>query len=117
MIKKNVLKIGSQMIKKIEEILVQNTICGKFLFVSDNLVYELYGSEVERQVLHLGIVKTLLIDDNTIEYAMSIAERVIATDINYIIGLGGGKVLDVCKYYNDLVKLDRKILDFKIDGG
>lgn len=29
---------------------------------------------------------------------MDIAERCIMTDVNCIVGLGGGKVLDVCKY-------------------
>jgi glycerol-1-phosphate dehydrogenase [NAD(P)+] len=37
-------------------------------------------------------------DQNTIRYAMKLAERAIAEDIDCFVGLGGGKVLDVCKY-------------------
>ena len=39
-----------------------------------------------------------IIDNNTISYAMSVAERIIATNIDCVIGIGRGKVLDVCRY-------------------
>ena len=35
---------------------------------------------------------------------MSVAERVIATDIDCIVGMGGGRVLDVCKYASYISK-------------
>ena len=35
---------------------------------------------------------------------MNIAERVIATDIDCIVGMGGGRVLDVCKYASFISK-------------
>jgi len=39
-----------------------------------------------------------MINDNTIAYAFSLAERVIATDVDWVIGFGGGRPVDVAKY-------------------
>ncbi len=70
----------------------------KILYVSDSVVDGLYGDTVKGQIEGVGRLKTELIENNTIAYAMDMAERVIATDIECIVGIGGGKVLDVCKY-------------------
>jgi len=98
LIKNNILKIGDDNIYKIHEILSDCNINGNILFVTDELIDKLYGSIVKKQINRLGNVECGIINDNSISYAMAVAERIIATDINYIIGLGGGKVLDVCKY-------------------
>ena len=95
---KKVLKIGFGFIERVKETLCENNINGKILYVSDSVVDSLFGEVVRRQIADVGQVKEELIDDNTISYAMGLAERIIATDINCIVGLGGGKVLDVCKY-------------------
>ena len=50
------------------------------------------------------MLKEELVENNTISYAMNLAERIIATDINCIVGIGGGKVLDVCKYASYISK-------------
>ena len=92
------LKIGSNYISKVEDTLKENRILGKILYVSDPIVNELYGDIVKRQIENVGRLKEEIIDNNTISYAMQLAERVIATDVDCIVGLGGGKVLDVCKY-------------------
>lgn len=94
----NVLKIGPGYILKIGEILKENNVSGKFLYVTDSIVDSLYGSIVRPQIESVGQLKEEKVEYNTIAYAMSVAERVIATDIDFIIGMGGGKVLDVCKY-------------------
>ena len=70
----------------------------KILCVSDSVVDGLYGDTVKAQIEEVGRLKTELIENNTISFAMNMAERVIATDIECIVGVGGGKVLDVCKY-------------------
>lgn len=70
----------------------------KILYVSDRVVDGLYGDIVKGQIESVGRLKTELIENNTISFAMNMAERVIATDIECIVGVGGGKVLDVCKY-------------------
>lgn len=98
MIKSNNLNIGSGNINKIQDILIQNCIQGKILYISDPVVDQMFGRVVRPQLNEIGRVKEEFVNYNTISYAMSIAERVIATDINCIVGMGGGKVLDVSKY-------------------
>lgn len=93
-----ILRIGPGLITNVGETLSKNHISGKILYVSDHEVEKLYGFIVRPQIESIGRLKEEIVDYNTIEYAMSIAERVIATDIDCIVGLGGGKVLDVCKY-------------------
>lgn len=97
-LKSNYLKIGKDLIYSVEETLRYNTIAGKFLYVADPIVDQLYGNVVRPQIEAIGRLKEELCSHNTIEYSMNIAEYCIATDVNCIVGLGGGRVLDVCKY-------------------
>lgn len=94
----NILKIGRGTINKIEDSLSHLQRKNKILYVSDRNVDMLYGTIVKNQLSTFGIIKEEFVKNNTISYSMSIAERVIATDIDFIVALGGGKVLDVCKY-------------------
>ena len=97
-VKSNYLKVCRGAINLVETALCNNEIVGKILYVADPFVDKLYGSQVRKQIETVGQLKEEMCDYNTIEYAMDIAERCIATDVNCIVGLGGGKVLDVCKY-------------------
>ncbi len=94
----NILKIGSGKISEVTETLKESSITGKILYISDPAVDKLYGYIVRPQIEQVGRIKEENVDNNTIAYVMSIAERVIATDIDCIVGMGGGRVLDVCKY-------------------
>lgn len=96
--KGNVLKIGLGKIKEIEQTLREANIFGKILYVSDPYVDSLYGKIVRPQIEAVGKIEEQRIDYNTIAYAMNVAERVIATDIDCIVAMGGGKTLDVAKY-------------------
>lgn len=96
--KSNYLKIGNGTIGSVSEVLKENGISGKILYVADPFVDKIYGDNVREQIASVGNLKIEYADYNTIEYAMVIAERVIATDVDCIVGLGGGRVLDVCKY-------------------
>ncbi len=96
--KSNVLKIGSGKIKEVESTLRASNITGKILYVPDPYVDSLYGSIVRPQIEDVGRIKTQVVENNTINYAMEVAERVIATDIDCIVSMGGGKTLDVAKY-------------------
>ncbi len=93
-----VLKIGNGVINSVEEVLNECSISGKILYVSDTVIDKLYGGIVRKQIENVGRIKEETVTNNTISYAMTIAERIIATDVNCIVGIGGGKVLDVCKY-------------------
>lgn len=94
----NKLTIGAGAISSVESLLKDRGISGKILYVSDPVVDGLYGAVLRPQLKACGTVKEELVDYNSISYAMNLAERVIATDISCIVGMGGGKVLDVCKY-------------------
>lgn len=96
--KNNILKIGPGKIAEVEATLREAGISGKILYVSDPYVDKLYGSIVRPQIEAAGVMKEQPVDYNTISYAMNIAERVIATDIDCIVAMGGGKTLDVGKY-------------------
>lgn len=96
--KENILKIDENSIHKVYDILSARNVKGKILLVTEKFIDELYGGIVKKQLENLGKLKCEYVDNNSISYAMNVAERIIATDINYIVGLGGGKVLDVCKY-------------------
>lgn len=96
--KPNYLKIGKKAISLTADTLVKNSISGKILYVSDPIVDKLYGDDVKKQIETIGRLKVEHVELNTISYAMEIAERCIATDVDCIVGLGGGTTLDVCKY-------------------
>ena len=95
--KSNILKIGPGKISEVESTMKGAGISGKILYVSDPYVDSLYGSIVRPQIEAVGRIKEQSVDYNTIAYAMEVAERVIATDIDCIVAMGGGKTLDVGK--------------------
>lgn len=100
------LTVEAGAIRLIGKMLGKNGMSGKkILYVSDAVVDGLYGDVVRSQIESICRLKTEYIENNTIEFAMSLAERVIATDIECIVGLGGGKVLDVCKYAAFITKI------------
>lgn len=86
------------MISTVASTLSEANVHGKILYVPDPYVDKLYGHIVRPQIEEVGIIKEEQVDSNTIAYAMNIAERVIATDINCIVAMGGGRTLDVAKY-------------------
>ena len=96
--KSNILKIGPGKIKDVEHTLRESKISGKILYISDPVVDSLYGSIIRPQIEAVARIKEQTVNNNTIEYAMDVAERVIATDIDCIVAMGGGKTLDIGKY-------------------
>lgn len=92
------LKIETGGIYQVTNVLRQNHISGKILYISDPVVDGLYGDIVRPQIESVGCIEQEIVDNNTIAYSMNVAERVITTEVNCIVGMGGGKVLDVCKY-------------------
>ena len=99
------MKIGPGKLRDVGLTLKENNISGKILYIADPYVDGLYGNSVREQIEEIGVIKTEKIDHNSIAYAMSVAERVIATDVSCIVAMGGGKVLDVCKYASFISKV------------
>lgn len=100
-----ILLVEDGCIHKVGEVLRTSHITGKLLYISDSVVDGLYGDIVRPQLEEMGFVETETMTQNTISYAFSIAEHIIATDIDCIVGMGGGKVLDVCKYAAFIAKV------------
>ena len=70
----------------------------RILFVTDPVVDGLYGGPVLAQLEQLGQVQKVIVDYNTLTYAMDVAEKIIADTVTVLVAMGGGKVLDVAKY-------------------
>ena len=98
MIKNNILKIGPGNITKVEATLREANISGKILYIADPYVASLYGKIVQPQMESVAKIKKQPVEDNTIAFAMDLAERMIATDVDCLVAMGGGKTLDVGKY-------------------
>lgn len=102
--KNKILKIGHKTIEQVESTLRYYGKFTKILYVADPYVDKLYGSIVRAQIENVGRMKEELVDDNTIQYAMDIAGRILATDIDCVVGIGGGKALDVAKFAASIAK-------------
>lgn len=93
-----ILKAGSGKVSEIAGTLTEAGISGKILYLADPRVDSIYGDKVRPQIEAAGKIREASIEDNTIAFAMRLAERVIATDIDCIAVMGGGRTLDVGKY-------------------
>ena len=61
-----------------------------------------YLGEMQRD---LPLSKLYLIDENSFEEAMGLAKEMCMSDVEVVIGVGGGKVLDVAKYAGFVAKI------------
>ena len=92
------LRVGSGVINSVTEVLSSACIEGKVLYVSDSRVDSLYGAIVKEQIRRCCFLEEVYVTSNTIAYAKLLGEKAVDLDVNCIVGLGGGSVLDVCKY-------------------
>ena len=93
-----VLHVGSGVINGVADVLDSVGITDKVLYVSDVNVDKLYGKKIKEQINRGWAYEEVLITENSIKYADNLAEKIVREDINCVIGMGGGSVLDVCKY-------------------
>lgn len=99
------LKIECNIISNLAHILNEFCVKGKILLVSDIHLFEKFGSSVKTNLENNNfIISKYIISDSSITEAMKIAEVIISNDFSYIVGIGGGKVLDVCKYSGHISK-------------
>lgn len=65
----------------------------------DSYINELYGEIICKQLSNIyNKIKVIVIKDNTLSQCFEISNYIINNDYDMIIGVGGGKTLDVCKY-------------------
>jgi glycerol-1-phosphate dehydrogenase [NAD(P)+] len=94
------LKIEYDCFKRIADIIAGNTAGGnKCLVITDSMIKKMYARELVSSMNEKGFDTSLyLIQDNSVAEAIQISNLVINEDYESIIGIGGGKVLDVSKY-------------------
>ena len=94
------LKIDYDNIYNLDEIIKENKNSKrKAILVTDKTIDKLYGEVVCEQLKNIfKKVEKKIIDNNLLNSSFDLALFVINNDYNVIIGLGGGKVLDVSKY-------------------
>lgn len=68
--KSNFLRIVPGGLNRVKNVLEDNEIEGKILYVSDEVVDKIYGCKVKNQIEKDGKLRTELVDCNTISYAM-----------------------------------------------
>lgn len=61
-----------------------------------------YLGEMQRD---LPLSELYLIDENSFEEAMGLAKEMCMSDVQVVIGVGGGRVLDVAKYAGFVAKI------------
>lgn len=94
------LKIDYNNIYNLSEIIKENKNSKrKAILVTDKTIEKLYGNIVYEQLkVIFKNVEKKIINDNSLNSSFDLALFVINNDYNVIVGLGGGKVLDVSKY-------------------
>lgn len=100
----NVLKVKSKGIYEIYDILKDNGATGNLLLVTELNIDNLYGKVIKDELKKLGNLEVLYINESSIKMAMELANKLIEEEIDYVVGLGGGKILDVCKYASYIAK-------------
>lgn len=94
------LKIGENILDNLQYILNKNNfIFNKGLLLTDAFVFKKYGEKAYNNLQNDNrIISYLLIEDNKLSTAFSISEKIIEEEYDCVIGLGGGRVLDISKY-------------------
>lgn len=99
------LKIESGIINSVVDILIDNNIdISNILLISDEIIYNLYGHKVVKQISDKYTVSKKIIKANSIQEVSDIVNFIINDDITCIIGIGGGRPLDVSKYSASMTK-------------
>ncbi len=87
--------IGENVISKLDKVL-ENLDVQNFLLLTDNIVYSLVGKKIEEN-LSSKLFQTILIENANMDEAKKVLVTVGLSDVDAVVGIGGGKVLDVSK--------------------
>lgn len=99
------LKIEKGIIDSTVSILEENNInLSKSIIVTDNIIYKLYANKIYKSINNKYSASLRIINKNSIAEALDIVNYIINENITTIIGIGGGKSLDVSKYSASMTK-------------
>ncbi len=98
------IKIGEGVIDFLYDFLNEEKV-NKVLYVTDSNLYNLYGNDIIKSFNESSIDYQLLIieNDTLLEELVAIAYEII-NDIQFIVGVGGGSIIDRVKYISYLRK-------------
>lgn len=98
-----IFQIGNDLIKDIEKIILnKNLYFQRVLIVSGSSV----SKQIAEKVVLENIIERVVVSDNTFDEVSKISKVVIEENIDLMIGVGGGKVLDVIKRVSLLQKIN-----------
>lgn len=90
--------MGYDFFDKISDIFEEISIKGRLLIISDPYLFNLYGNQVCNQIKGKFEFDKKFIQDSSLKTSLLLAEELLINDYDYIVGIGGGKILDVCKH-------------------
>lgn len=96
----NLLKVERNVISDIKSILEEENIkYSKYVFVVDENLINVYKDKIDFIINQLGEDNYIFcVTDNSIKEVSKLNEKVFNFKADLIIGFGGGRVLDICKY-------------------
>jgi len=97
-IRTNILKIEPNIINNIYETLCENKINGSFILLTEKNLYSKFGDNVYNQLKKINHINVIFVEDNSLEFSIEVSKYIIENNIDNIVGVGGGRVLDICKY-------------------
>jgi glycerol-1-phosphate dehydrogenase [NAD(P)+] len=99
------LKVESGIMNSTIDILKENNIdLSKTIIITDSIIYRLYANKIYEKLIENYSVELKIINSNSILEAVNIANFIINEDVTAIIGIGGGRPLDVSKYAASMTK-------------
>ena len=90
----DIFKISENCINTIPDILLQKNLCERNILVISG---KTFSKKIADKISHKSIVQRISVESDTITESLQIAETLQKSNINLIIGVGGGKVLDITK--------------------
>lgn len=97
-IEENIFEVEIEILKKFNK--------KNILILTEKNIFELLKEKIFLKLEKEFNVDYIFLKDNTLKNAFEISNRMIETNKELIIGVGGGRVLDLAKYVSYISKLD-----------
>jgi len=101
------LKVERNIIGNLKNILEEGNIkYSKYIMVVDDNVYDIFRDKIHAILDQLGENNYIFrVTDNTIKEVSKLNEKLFNFKADLIIGVGGGRVLDICKYVSFMSRI------------